>query len=398
MAFVLKTLKEKFPDVYDLLLNNQKEKPLIFLAPSGKIYAKDSLNDKSFYYHHIFQQSQFDSSLYTNFYGKVLKRIQEKTFITYLRWSRDMEINIIDENYNEDGLFFLQTDGICIETDSKVERIAGETSIQSIPLKKFETSEEYLKYYNEFDKPDYKNFQKGIKSMKSFIVTILNNYIFLKGYEENFSSILNENINKFITAFQIIFRDKSSIAQEFVDSYIFSNLYDKIMKKIDSFYFKEQKELKNKVDENINKFGIIELNLDSSLLNCNFDETYEKIKDLKNYKTYFEKIKCLIEINNYMLNEAKREYEKINNTKFEAQGDLLAGCWLHLLANYINKNDATHIYNEYLFFKYFRINKKYEQNDYILSNFISSIEMLQKELLSKDENQKIELVKAISFD
>jgi hypothetical protein len=35
MAFVLKTLKEKFPDVYDLLLNNQKEKPLIFLAPSG---------------------------------------------------------------------------------------------------------------------------------------------------------------------------------------------------------------------------------------------------------------------------------------------------------------------------------------------------------------------------
>ena len=157
MAFVLKTLKEKFPDVYDLLLNNQKEKPLIFLAPSGKIYAKDSLNDKSFYYHHIFQKSQFDSSLYTNFYGKVLKRIQEKTFITYLRWSRDMEINIIDENYNEDGLFFLQTDGICIETDSKVERIAGETSIQSIPLKKFETSEEYLKYYNEFDKPDYKN-------------------------------------------------------------------------------------------------------------------------------------------------------------------------------------------------------------------------------------------------
>ena len=398
MAFVLKTLKEKFPDVYDLLLNNQKEKPLIFLAPSGKIYAKDSLNDKSFYYHHIFQKSQFDSSLYTNFYGKVLKRIQEKTFITYLRWSRDMEINIIDENYNEDGLFFLQTDGICIETDSKVERIAGETSIQSIPLKKFETSEEYLKYYNEFDKPDYKNFQKGIKSMKSFIVTILNNYIFLKGYEENFSSILNENINKFITAFQIIFRDKSSIAQEFVDSYIFSNLYDKIMKIIDSFYFKEQKELKNKVDENINKFGIIELNLDSSLLNCNFDETSEKIKDLKNYKTYFEKIKCLIEINNYMLNEAKREYEKINNTKFEAQGDLLAGCLLHLLANYINNNDATHIYYEYLFFKYFRINKKYEQNDYILSNFISSIEMLQKELLSKDENQKIELVKAISFD
>jgi hypothetical protein len=51
-----------------------------------------------------------------------------------------------------------------------------------------------------------------------------------------------------------------------------------------------------------------------------------------------------------------------------------------------------------LFFKYFRINKKYEQNDYILSNFISSIEMLQKELLSKDENQKIELVKAISFE
>ena len=60
MANVLKSLKEKFPDLY-LLLKNQNN--LRFFAPNKLLYAKDSLNDKSFYYNHIFKKSEFDSDL-----------------------------------------------------------------------------------------------------------------------------------------------------------------------------------------------------------------------------------------------------------------------------------------------------------------------------------------------
>ena len=116
MANVIKSLKEKFPDIYNLLLQNQKnQKNLIFFGPNKQLYARDSLGDKSFYYNHIFQKSKFDPTLYTNFYGKVLKAITEKEFKTYLGWTREMTINIIEQGYNEDSLFFYQTDGICIE-------------------------------------------------------------------------------------------------------------------------------------------------------------------------------------------------------------------------------------------------------------------------------------------
>jgi hypothetical protein len=108
MANVLKALKETFPDIYKLLIDNQKEKNLIFLAPNNKLYDKNSLRDKSFYYNHIFHKSEFDPTLYTNFCGKVFKLINEKTFKSYLGWTKEMIINIIESNYNDEGLFFFK--------------------------------------------------------------------------------------------------------------------------------------------------------------------------------------------------------------------------------------------------------------------------------------------------
>ena len=138
MASVLQSLKEKFPSIYELLLKNQKEKNLIFLGPNKQLYLKDYLNDKSFYYNHIFQKSQFDPNLYINFYGKVLKCSNGKTFETYLGWSEKpeksekMTINIIEEGYNQDGLFFYQTDGICIEKDYSAVKISEKQTYELI--------------------------------------------------------------------------------------------------------------------------------------------------------------------------------------------------------------------------------------------------------------------------
>lgn len=383
MAFVIKSLKENFPDIYELLLKNQKSQNLIFFGPNGQLYARDSLKDKSFYYNHIFQKSRFDPTLYTNFYGKVLKSITEKTFKTYLGWSLEMTINVIESFSNEDGLFFFQTDGICIEEYSQASKV--KTDETSIPLKRCLNSKEYLEYYLQYDLPLYTNFQKGINSLKSFIFSINNNYLLIKGHEEYYSKIFIQNISQLISAFEIIFKNNSIIAREFVDSYVFSKLYDYIMKKLDSFYRNEQKELKIKLDNNIEKYGIIELKLDGSLLNCTFNETFESFENLKNLKTSYEKSNSLIQINEIMIKEAKTIYEDENEKKFEIQGDTLLGCWTYILAQYMHKHGVNFIYMEYLFFKYFKIGKGYEQNDYIIQNFVTSMEILQKELL-KDDN------------
>ena len=384
MALILQALKEKFPPIYELLWKNQKEKNLIFFAPNKQLYSKSYLDDKSFYYNHIFQKSKFDPSLYTNFYGKVLKSISEKTFKTYLGWSLEMTINIIESNYNEDGLFFYQTDGICIEEYSQASKV--KTDETSITIKKCLTSNEYLEYYSKYDLPLYTNFQKGINSMKSFIFSINNNYLLLKGHEEYYSKIFRQNITQFISAFEIIFKNNSIIAREFVDSYIFSNLYDKIMKKLDSFYQNEQKELKTKLDNNIDKYGIIELKLDNCLLKCTFNETFESLESLKNIKTSYEKSNCLIQINDVMIKEAKTIYEDEYEKKFEIQGDILLGLWTYILAQYMHKNGVNFIYLEYLFFKYFTLGKGYEENDYIIQNLVGSMEIIQNELLKVENN------------
>ena len=147
MAYVIQSLKEKFPDIYKFLLRNQKSHNLIFFSPNGKLYAKESLKEKSFYYHHIFQKSRFDPTLYTNFYGKVLKLISDTAYKTYLGWTLEMIINVLESSYNDEGLFFYQTDGICIEEYSNVVKI---TDKDSLPCKRCSDSTEYLKYFYKF--------------------------------------------------------------------------------------------------------------------------------------------------------------------------------------------------------------------------------------------------------
>ena len=90
--------------------------------------------------------------------------------------------------------------------------------------------------------------------------------------------------------------------------------------------------------------------------------------------------------------------KKNNDKQLEIQGDILTACWTYVLANYIQKNNAKNIYHEYLFFKYFQMNKGYEKDDYISISFISSIELMQNELLNKSKIPKVEIIKVSSLD
>ena len=393
MANVLKSLKEKFPDLY-LLLKNQNN--LRFFAPNKLLYAKDSLNDKSFYYNHIFKKSEFDSDLLTNFNGKVLKKIKDNTYKTYLGWTYDKTITIIEELMNSDGINFSQTDSVCTDENQEVLKYSDK---QSIPLKKCETAKEYINYYSQYQNEEYNDFKRGMESMKSFLFYILNNCTLLKGYEENFAEILKGHIKKFISGFEIIFKDKSSIACELVDSYIFSQIYDKIMEKFDNFYSEEQKELKNKVIENISKYDISQFMIEKTIisLNINFDEAFDKIKKLKKYKTFFEKEKCLNKINESLINEVTTKYEKVTDEKLDIQGEILIYCWTLFIANFIKKYEIKFIYRDYLFLKFFEIGEAKDKNGYIITNFIIAIETLKKELLIQNDRPKVELLKVNSL-
>lgn len=393
MANVLKSLKEKFPDLY-LLLKNQNN--LRFFAPNKLLYAKDSLNDKSFYYNHIFKKSEFDSDLLTNFNGKVLKKIKNNTYKTYLGWTYDKTITIIEELMNSDGINFSQTDSVCTDENQEVLKYSDR---QSIPLKKCETAKEYINYYSQYQNEEYNDFKRGMESMKSFLFYILNNCTLLKGYEKNFAEILKGHIKKFISGFEIIFKDKSSIACELVDSYIFSQIYDKIMEKFDNFYSEEQKELKNKVIENISKYDISQFMIEKTIisLNINFDEAFDKIKKLKKYKTFFEKEKCLNKINESLINEVTTKYEKVTDEKLDIQGDILINCWTLFIANFIKKYEIKFIYRDYLFLKFFEIGEAKDKNGYITTNFIMAIETLKKELLIQNDRPKVELLKVNSL-
>ena len=402
MAKVLTALKENFPDIYNFLIKNQKENNLIFFAPNAQLYDKDSLKEKSFYYSHIFQKSRFDPHLYTNFYGKVLKEIKEKNFITYLGWSLEMTINVIESFYfgDDNDLFVFQTDGICIEEASKAQKIPDK---QSIETKECPNSKEYLNYYSKYDKPEFADFQKGINSMKSFIFFIDNNYLLIKGKELDLSLIFKDKMTKFNSAFEILFKknqNHSKIAREYVDSYIFENLYDKIMKKLDSFYYHEQKDLKLKIEENLEKYSLLKLKLDNCLLKCNFTEIYDSFNILKDIKTCFEKVNCFRQINSIIIKEVKAIYEKEKRKKMEIQGDLLNSLWTYVLTHYFQKNDINDLYLDYLFLKNFYFDKGNE-DDYIIKAFVISMEIIQEELLSEEKaielKPTIEPITIISF-
>ena len=78
MSTILNSLKEKFIDIYELLLKNSGENNLIFFVPNARFYSVESLNDKTFFYSHIFKKSNYNPNLYVNFLGKVMKSTDKK--------------------------------------------------------------------------------------------------------------------------------------------------------------------------------------------------------------------------------------------------------------------------------------------------------------------------------
>ena len=396
MANILKSLKEQFNDLYELLKKNQGPNGLLFLAPHARYFSKESLNDKSFYYSHIFKKSNYDPTLYINFLGKVMKSLDGKKFEPSLGFNNKFVVNVKTSATNEEGVLFSQTDGICIDEQTQISIIGKETE-ENFEYRKCDSSEEYINYYTNDQLKDkkYKKYIKAKSNLDKFVYSMKNNNILMKGYEDSYSKIFNEYIGKLISIFTNIFKNNDNsknqeiIATEYVDSFVFKDLYDDIMNKLKEFYSGEEDQLNKKLKENINKFDIDELKLPNSIAKCDFSSVYKNLKLLGDYKTSFEKTKFLFLINETMFNEAKRTYEKETGKNLDIQGDFILNFWVYIIAH----SGAKNLIPESIFFKLFQVKRDFGEKGYIINSFVVAVESIRNELLKNEKDINVYMVK-----
>ena len=401
MTSALKSLKEKFLDLYNLLLKNQGENGLIFFNPPHRYYTVDSLNDKTFFYSHIFKRSNYDPSLYINFLGKVMKSIDDKRFVTELGFKNSFEINVKSTQINEDSILTYAIDGMCLDGGNKIDVVESKTSESDFNFKRCNSSKEYIEYYSSDklkNEDKYKKFIKEKSNMDKFIYAMKNNNILMKENEEAYGDVFRNSVDKLIQFFSKFFtndfnnNDNNSkiAAVEFVDSFVFKELYDDIMNKFKEFYKEEENEIKKKLSENLNmnKFGIDELKLPNSIANCNFSLVNKNLSKLNLYKTCFEKKKFLIEINDLILNEAKETYKKATGKELEIQADFMLSCWIYVLAH----SGVDNLISEALFFETLLIKEK-GKDEFIVNNFVLAVKYIKDELLKNERDINVFMVK-----
>lgn len=388
---VMSSLKDHFKDLYDLIKKSQNENGsngLIFFIPSSRFYVKTQLTDINFYYSHIFQRSQYDPTLYVNFLGKVLKSDDGKKFESYLGWSKNMSL-VVKSNYrNDDNVSFCITDGICIDELTQIS-IIGKDNDPSLIIERCNSSAEYVKHYEAQDKDkNNKKYQKAKEILNLCIKSLKNNNILMKGYEIPYSTIFQENINNLISIFMSVFKNEK-IATEFVDSFIFKNLYDEIMNKLRKFYEEEEKEIAKNIAKGNDKYELDTLKLPKCLAKCDFEAINIGLKNLYDQKSYFEKTNHLIMLNKQLIEIAKEAYEKETGKALEIHGDFLLSIWSYIIFH----SKVSNLIAEAIFFKIFKIKKGFGEEDYIVNNFIVVMEQIQNELTKKDNDINIQFAK-----
>lgn len=394
MTTVLKSLKVNFSDLYELLTKNQGPNGLIFFVPKTSCYQKDSLGDRNFYYSHIFQKSKYDGTLYVNMMGKVLKTIDNKRFFSFLGWTKDIKLNVKKTGTNEDNILYYQTDRICIEELISQDSISGKDSEATLEPEKFYSAEEYLEYYdNENFGKDNKKYQKAKEFLKKFILAMKMNNMLLKGQESSYSKMFQENAKNLISIFSSVFQNNDDIAKEYVDVFIFKDLYDYIMNKIKMFYNEEDEKFQNRIKDNLNKLEPEVLKLPKTIEKCDFTKVISGIKNLSVYKTSFEKVSKLVQIHNLLIELVKEINSKEGGEPISQGGDFFMNCWIYVIGH-SNDNEVTNgLIAEALFLKYFLIRKGEEPNDYIINCFFKMIEWFKNEILQNENDTNIQIAK-----
>jgi hypothetical protein len=363
---------------YPELIKKMEAKKYILLIPKKKLITDSSILTKRLYYNHIYYIDKYNEHLYINLNGRVLKYDHPK-LTTYLGWPKDMALTVLDSYNSSSNILCYEIDNICDEIHYRMGQPISKDNSQ---LKRFNTQKDYLHYYNNYMTIN-ENYKKSVERLKKFTNEMQYNYMLIKGQEEKFSKIFRERTLKLINRI----RDNLSnpkdenmivydISAELVDSLIYNNIFNFLYDKINNFYENEEKNMKKILQENISKYDLNALNVDKIYNNCKFLNAIKKLDDINLYSTIFEKVKVLLEVNTLITEEAKNYYESGNKGNFIPQGDLLFSFWMYVVAHSNTKNIIT----EAKFLSFFGVRKNNEE-DYVLTTFISAVDAILKELM-----------------
>ena len=282
-----------------------------------------------------------------------------------------MILTVLDSYNSSSNILCFEIDNICDEYHYRM----NQSTPKDNQLKRFNTQKEYLHYYNNYMTIN-ENYKKSVERLKKFTNEMRYNYILIKGQEEKYSKIFRERTLKLINRI----RDNLSnpkeenmiiydISSELVDSLIFNEIFDFLFQKLQNFYEKEEKKLKQILIENLSKYELDILNI-----------AIKKLDDIGLFTTVFEKVKILVEVNNLIQDEAKNVYESGNKGNFSLQGNLLLSFWTYVVAHCKTKN----IISEAKFLSLFGVESNEEE--YVMTTFISAVDTILKELLQDKDN------------
>ena len=373
----LSKLKNNFSDILELIQKNN----YIILEPKKRIIS-DIMLTKYFYYNHIFYKSPYDESLYINLNGKVLKYEHPK-FKTFLGWNKDMILTIKDSTKLFNDIQCFQLDNVC---DDILYSETKSTSNKN-QLEKKKTREEYVKYNKELLKEN-ESYNKSFDRFKKFIREMKINYVFMKGFEENYSKTFNNRKMKLTKRFTEILRNPKdeyntcyNITSELVDSLVFDSLYKYLFEEcLVKFYSEEEGKIRKVFKDFPSKYDWDAMNINEVFYKCKFEPAIHYLNNITSKKTIFEKKEVLKEVNNLITEEAKNIYESQQKKNFNLDGNDLLNFWIYVIAHCNTPNILAEAKFMSLFGSF-----GYSSDDYIAINFASAANGIQDEILKNDK-------------
>ena len=388
-------LKTKFPELTNLISN----KGYILIAPAKSVITESELTLK-FYYNHIYKVSKYDPTLYINLNGKILKS-EEDHFETFLNWTKPLKLEIKELNQMSLGtnvyIQYYQLSNAACDESIQSTFVSSKESNKEDEVPSCKTMNDYLNFFNE-----NKNSEKIKIVLKELIHSLKNNFIFMKGYESSYVLNFKESVNKFIDCYIIgtqkneenikpflSKKNNDNVIYQFVESLVFSNIYDFIKKNLNEFFKEKNEEFKNNIKENIYKYELSGLNVNEICKNCKFEKAIEKINEIEKLKTVFEKTRLLSEVNSLITEEVRYEYESAKKI-FSPNSDLLLQFWIFVISHCNIQN----IFAEQFFLTSFSLYKGFGPDVYIFTTFITAFSIIEKEMIKNTNkvisSQKIE--------
>jgi hypothetical protein len=277
-----------------------------------------------------------------------------------------------------------QLDNVCDE----VNYTETKSSFKDNQLQKKQNMEEYLNYSGTLINND--SYKKVFDRLQKFIREMKINYMFMKGYEGTYSAVFNKRKDKIINKFTEVLRSPKdentsvvfNIVRELVDSLLFSDLYDYIFNTcLVNFNKDDEKKMKDLLKgPEINKFEWDELKVADIYHKCKFLGAIHFLDNITNYKTIFEKLEVLNNVNTLITEEAKNIYESNEKGNFIPQGDLLLSFWSYVVAHCETKN----LIAEAQFIEFFGLSG-YNAYIYVATTFITAVTSTKMKLLTNDK-------------